>query len=47
MTPGNFLALNTWNGCEKQDASTGAEPLLGDAPPVGDPTLTKLILSLT
>lgn len=46
MTPGNFLALKTWNIWEKQDASTGADPLLSDVASVGEPTLTKFIFNL-
>ena len=38
MTPGNFLAEKTWKTSLKQEASTGAEPVLRppeEEPPVG------------
>jgi hypothetical protein len=31
ITPGNFLALNTWKGFVKTDARTGAEVVLSEA----------------
>lgn len=48
ITPGNFLAEKTWNGSEKTDARTGAEPWLRTGCPFseGAPTLTKFILRL-
>lgn len=47
MTPGNLFALKTWKTCEKQDARTGAEPLLRLWGDDGEPTLTKFIFSLS
>lgn len=48
ITPGNFLALKTWNTLENVEASTGAVPLLSDCADgdVGVPTLTKFIFRL-
>lgn len=46
MTPGNFLALKTWNTSENIDASTGAAVVLSDVEEFCEPTFTKFIFNL-
>lgn len=46
MTPGNFLALKTWNTPENIEASTGAAVVLSEVEECCEPTFTKFIFKL-
>lgn len=46
MTPGNFLALKTWNTPENIEASTGAAVVLSEVEEFCEPTFTKFIFKL-